>query len=77
MANYIDRHFGPQGLRATSLHPGGIWTPLQKYIDPEMLKRWQGASNMEKFIKSTPAGRRYYGLGGCGEGVGGHGWEIS
>lgn len=29
---------------------------MQKYIDPEMLKRWQSAPNVDKFIKSTQQG---------------------
>ncbi|KAH6988835.1 short-chain dehydrogenase [Ilyonectria sp. MPI-CAGE-AT-0026] len=31
-ANELDRRYGSSGLRAWSLHPGGIFTPLQKYI---------------------------------------------
>jgi NAD(P)-dependent dehydrogenase (short-subunit alcohol dehydrogenase family) len=55
-ANYIDRHYGPQGIHATSLHPGGIWTPLQKHIDPEMLKGWKSHPKVEKIIKRTEQG---------------------
>jgi NAD(P)-dependent dehydrogenase (short-subunit alcohol dehydrogenase family) len=35
-ANEIERRYGPRGLHATSLHPGGIWTGLQKYWDPQL-----------------------------------------
>ncbi|KAG9186812.1 hypothetical protein G6011_09920 [Alternaria panax] len=31
-ANYIDRHYGSQGIHALSLHPGGIWTGLQDHL---------------------------------------------
>ncbi|KAK7424414.1 hypothetical protein QQX98_000379 [Neonectria punicea] len=31
-ANELDRRYGSSGLHAWSLHPGGIFTPLQKYI---------------------------------------------
>ncbi|KAL3417700.1 WW domain-containing oxidoreductase [Phlyctema vagabunda] len=33
MANEIERRYGAKGLHATSLHPGGIQTPLAKHID--------------------------------------------
>ena len=56
MANYIDRHYGPKGLHATSLHPGGIWTPLQKHVGPETLEWWKSAPNVDKIIKSTAQG---------------------
>jgi NAD(P)-dependent dehydrogenase (short-subunit alcohol dehydrogenase family) len=56
MANYIDRHYGPRGLHATSLHPGGIWTPLQKHITPETLAGRKSAPGMDNIIKSTEQG---------------------
>jgi NAD(P)-dependent dehydrogenase (short-subunit alcohol dehydrogenase family) len=56
MANYIDRHYGPHGLHATSLHLGGIWTPLQKHITPETLAGWKSAPGVNNGIKSTEQG---------------------
>jgi NAD(P)-dependent dehydrogenase (short-subunit alcohol dehydrogenase family) len=50
MANYIDRHFGPKGLHATSLMPGGIMTPLQKHISKDMMAQW---AKDEKIVKSV------------------------
>ncbi|KAI9152233.1 alcohol dehydrogenase [Paramyrothecium foliicola] len=32
MANELDRRYGSQGLHATSLHPGGIMTPLARHL---------------------------------------------
>ncbi|KAK2055813.1 short chain dehydrogenase [Colletotrichum caudatum] len=46
-ANELDRRYGPSGLHALSLHPGGIRTPLHKHTlermavviqDPEVLR---------------------------------------
>lgn len=34
-ANYIERHFGPQGVHAWSVHPGGVWSGLQQFAPPE------------------------------------------
>jgi NAD(P)-dependent dehydrogenase (short-subunit alcohol dehydrogenase family) len=56
MANYIDRHYGSSGLHATSLHPGGIWTPLQKHVEPETLAGWRSAPNVDMILKSTAQG---------------------
>lgn len=40
-ANYIDRVFGPRGVHAFSLHPGGIWSGLQTYSDPAVVEKWK------------------------------------
>jgi NAD(P)-dependent dehydrogenase (short-subunit alcohol dehydrogenase family) len=37
-ANELERRYGSQNLHATSLHPGGIETGLQKHTDPEWMK---------------------------------------
>ena len=36
-ANEVDRRFGPQGLHATSLHPGGIMTNLPRHMDVDVV----------------------------------------
>jgi NAD(P)-dependent dehydrogenase (short-subunit alcohol dehydrogenase family) len=41
-ANELERRYGSRNLHATSLHPGGIWTGLQKHWDPQ-LKETLGA----------------------------------
>lgn len=33
LANEIERRYGAEGLHATSLHPGGIWTGLQVHVE--------------------------------------------
>jgi NAD(P)-dependent dehydrogenase (short-subunit alcohol dehydrogenase family) len=40
-ANYIDRVYGPKGVHALSLHPGGIWTGLQAAAGEDKVKEWQ------------------------------------
>lgn len=36
MANQLDRLYGAKGIHAYSVHPGGIWTPLQRYVEEEI-----------------------------------------
>jgi NAD(P)-dependent dehydrogenase (short-subunit alcohol dehydrogenase family) len=40
-ANYIDRHYGPKGVHAYSVHPGGVWSGLQQFAPPELQKYYQ------------------------------------
>ncbi|KAI1108653.1 short chain dehydrogenase [Nemania sp. NC0429] len=54
-ANYIDRHFGPRGLHALSLMPGGIMTGLQKYVPAEVKKSWE-APDVQAFLKDLSQG---------------------
>jgi len=56
LANYIDRHFGPSGLHATSLHPGGIWTNLQQHVPTEMLDQWSQNPAVQTYMKSAAQG---------------------
>lgn len=56
MANEIENRYGAQGLHGLSLHPGGIWTGLQKYVDPVMMEQWKKNPATEKFMKNTEQG---------------------
>ncbi|THC88323.1 hypothetical protein EYZ11_012229 [Aspergillus tanneri] len=56
MANYIDRYYGPQGLHALSVMPGGIFTNLQKYIPQEMQESWKANPTVMKWMKSPEQG---------------------
>jgi NAD(P)-dependent dehydrogenase (short-subunit alcohol dehydrogenase family) len=38
LANYIDRVYGPKGVHANSVHPGGIWTGLQAHTPAEIME---------------------------------------
>ena len=42
MANEVERRYGAKGLHALSLHPGGIKTGLQAYVDPAVMASWDG-----------------------------------
>jgi NAD(P)-dependent dehydrogenase (short-subunit alcohol dehydrogenase family) len=56
MANYIDRHFGRQGIHATSVHPGGIMTPLTKYLPADFVETWLKEPENRNYSKSTEQG---------------------
>ncbi|KAI0429443.1 short chain dehydrogenase [Xylaria sp. FL1042] len=56
MANYVDRNFGPLGLHALSLMPGGIMTGLQKHIAAEVKQGWDSSPEVQNFLKSTEQG---------------------
>ncbi|KAI1299560.1 short chain dehydrogenase [Xylaria venustula] len=56
MANYVDRNFGPRGLHALSLMPGGIITGLQKHVPEEVKKGWGEDPTVQNFLKSTEQG---------------------
>ncbi|KAI1173252.1 short chain dehydrogenase [Nemania sp. FL0916] len=55
-ANYVDRHFGPQGLHALSLMPGGIMTGLQQHISDELRTSWTTEPDIVAFCKSPEQG---------------------
>ncbi|CAM6096864.1 unnamed protein product [Calypogeia fissa] len=55
-ANFIDRHFGSEGIHANSLHPGGIWTPLQRHVADEQMESWKSVPQISATIKSTGQG---------------------
>ncbi|KAH8597730.1 hypothetical protein B0O99DRAFT_660290 [Bisporella sp. PMI_857] len=56
MANEIENRYGSQGLHGLSLHPGGIWTGLQKFVTEEQIKGWKSAPGVEAMMKSTEQG---------------------
>ncbi|KAI0450041.1 short chain dehydrogenase [Xylaria acuta] len=56
MANYVDRNFGPRGLHALSLMPGGIMTNLQKYVPEDVKRGWHESPETVNFLKSTEQG---------------------
>ena len=56
LANYIDRHYGPKGLHATSLHPGGILTALQRHTPAEVLEPWKNQAGAQSYLKSPEQG---------------------
>lgn len=56
MANYVERHFGPKGLHALSLMPGGILTNLQQHVSAEEKASWHSNKDIMNFMKSTGQG---------------------
>ncbi|RWA12342.1 hypothetical protein EKO27_g2791 [Xylaria grammica] len=56
MANYVDRTFGPLGLHALSLMPGGIMSGLQKYVPEEVRASWDTTPEIRNFLKSPEQG---------------------
>lgn len=80
MANSIERHYGSRGLHGLSLHPGGIWTPLQRHVDDATMGSWKGDETVGKTMKSTEQGAATTVLAAIGkefEGVGGKFLEDS
>lgn len=56
-ANYVDRHFGPKGLHAISLMPGGIVeTGLAKYTPPGVVEGFKQHPVLSKWTKSREQG---------------------
>eukprot|EP00892_Ulva_mutabilis_P001560 jgi/Ulvmu1/11404/UM075_0066.1 len=55
MAVEIERRYGPEGLHATAVMPGGILTGLQIHVGDDMLKRWE-QPEIKKFMKNTEQG---------------------
>ncbi|KAF2115618.1 short-chain dehydrogenase [Lophiotrema nucula] len=56
MANEIDRRYKDQNLRAFSLHPGGIWTGLQKYTPADQMEMWKKNEGVALHMKSPEQG---------------------
>jgi NAD(P)-dependent dehydrogenase (short-subunit alcohol dehydrogenase family) len=56
-ANYVDRHFGPKGLHALSLMPGGIIeTGLAKHTPKEVVEGFKQHPVLSKWVKSREQG---------------------
>lgn len=56
MANELDRRYGGKGLRATSLHPGAIWTNLPRRLGPEFVEQIMSIEKVVKVLKSVEQG---------------------
>jgi hypothetical protein len=82
MASSLERHYGARGVHGLAVHPGGIWTPLQKHIPAELMEVYKKNEEINTFVKSTEQGaastvlaaigKEYEGRGGlyledCGE----------
>ncbi|KAH8596154.1 hypothetical protein B0O99DRAFT_621155 [Bisporella sp. PMI_857] len=56
MTNYIDRVYSTQGLRATSVHPGGIISGLMKDMDPQLVAGFMADEAKMRSLKSWGQG---------------------
>ncbi|KAK7420805.1 hypothetical protein QQX98_002609 [Neonectria punicea] len=56
MANEIERRYGSKGLHATSLHPGGIMTPLARHLPADVVESMVANEEMGKRMKSAEQG---------------------
>ncbi|KAF5243401.1 hypothetical protein FANTH_8223 [Fusarium anthophilum] len=56
MSNYIDRVYGPKGLHATSVMPGGIASNLQKHMPESVLRNMKEDPKTMNFMKSPEQG---------------------
>ncbi|KAK9420089.1 hypothetical protein SUNI508_06848 [Seiridium unicorne] len=57
MANYVDRHFGSQGIHALSVMPGGIIeTGLAKYTPKEVMDGFKTHPVVSKWVKDPEQG---------------------
>lgn len=52
-SNELERRYGSKNLHSTSLHPGGIWTGLQKHVPPGA---FQADDEQAKYMKNTEQG---------------------
>jgi NAD(P)-dependent dehydrogenase (short-subunit alcohol dehydrogenase family) len=55
MASEIENRYGTKGLHGLALHPGGIWTGLQKHVSAEQLEKWKTPETL-LHIKSLEQG---------------------
>ena len=67
MANRVETQYGSKGLHGLSLHPGGIWSGLQKFIPPETMAQWKSRPNVENILKSTEQGAATTALAAVGK----------
>ncbi|KAF2732024.1 short-chain dehydrogenase [Polyplosphaeria fusca] len=56
MANELDRRYSKNNVRAFSLHPGGIWTGLQKHIPAEQMAAYKQMDAVQAHMKSPEQG---------------------
>ena len=56
LANEIDRRYGSKGLRATSIHPGGIATNISRHVGPGFVGFLMSNEAIVKILKSPEQG---------------------
>lgn len=56
MANAIERRYGAQNLHGLAVHPGGIWTPLQRHLPAGQVDAWKEMPEVKIMMKSPEQG---------------------
>jgi NAD(P)-dependent dehydrogenase (short-subunit alcohol dehydrogenase family) len=56
MASGIERRYGSQNLHGLAVHPGGIWTPLQRHMDQTQIEGWKSNPEVGLGMKSPEQG---------------------
>lgn len=55
MVNGIERRYGSQNLHGLAVHPGGIWTPLQRHLSEEEVAQFKNPT-VEASMKTPEQG---------------------
>ncbi|KAI1179020.1 putative short-chain dehydrogenase [Nemania sp. FL0916] len=55
-ANYMDRVYGPRGVHAVSVHPGGILTNLAQYLTQKEISYFVDDEDQKKMMKNAEQG---------------------
>ncbi|MCJ1231466.1 hypothetical protein MMC12_008143 [Toensbergia leucococca] len=77
MANEIERRYGAKGLHGWSLHPGGIWSGLQKFVfDAAKQKEIGEMEVVRRYMKSPEQGAATTVLAAVGRELEGHGGKY-
>lgn len=56
MASELDRRYAHRGLRATSVHPGGIMTEISRHMDSQFVPTLMKSERVVKTLKSAEQG---------------------
>ncbi|KAK6208382.1 hypothetical protein LQW54_006863 [Pestalotiopsis sp. IQ-011] len=70
MANYVNRVYGPRGIHALSVMPGGILTNLQRHLSDSAKASWTENEQLMRWMKSPEQGAATTVLAAVG-----HEWE--
>ncbi|KAF2802285.1 putative short-chain dehydrogenase [Mytilinidion resinicola] len=74
MATHIDRIYGPRGVHAVAVHPGGALTALHQNVPAEMIAAWGADPNMMASMMAPDQGAAtttWAAVAGVWEGKGG------
>lgn len=55
-ANELERRYGSRGVHGTSVHPGGIWSGLQKHWDPKVKEELSAMDAVHAYMMNADQG---------------------